>query len=148
MYELKGTEAESIGRFAKALRFLLVLTFTGSVFVGIFWSTLVGMIVMGVSALGLSFLTGRVYVIQNLYRIETIVKLREKLLDHAENEFILNDIKKDQLWRGEEVDPNVEKRLAEITALRDKFHDHLLKAVTDLFDDMKPTADPKKTDPN
>lgn len=148
MYTLKTTEAESIGKGWKALRAALLVTWFASIVVAYF-APIMALAVMGVSSAALSFVTGRVYVIQSLYRIRTATNLRERLMDLADHEFVLNDIRNDQLWRGEAVNPEIEAKLKELGDLRNRFQNEMVKAVMGLFDEMKPNAeDPKKPEPN
>lgn len=125
--ELKETVKETVGKAWAVARHLAGLGIMGSIPLYIFATPLIAFITLMVCAVAQLMITGRYYLITNLYRIYTITALRERLLDFSDHEFILRNIQKDQIWRGDTVDPIITKRLEEIDKNRDELHNKLME---------------------
>lgn len=131
--DLKNTLRETVGVGWGTARMLLALVWIASIFVYGIISTSVGFWMAIGASLSLTFITGREYFIANLYRIRNISGLRERLLYYGDGEFILQDIKREQIWRGEEVNPEIEQHLERLAKEKAELTDRIMKAAADLF---------------
>ena len=137
--ELKATLKETVGKWAK-VRPLALIGWIASIVIYVLLSKDVGFIGLVGTSIMLATLTGREYVIANLYRIRTITTLRERLLVYGDGEFVLRDIQNDRLWRGDPPDPEISKRLDQIAKSKNEMADQIMKMATELFSD-KPVED-------
>jgi hypothetical protein len=88
----------------------------------------------------LAVLSGREYMIASLYRIRTILELRERLIVYGDNEYILRQILQEQAWRGEEPNPEVVKHLENYEKVRAEFQTKLLDMISKLPVETKTEA--------
>jgi hypothetical protein len=127
--ELKTTQAESIGKWWNRARIATVIAFYGSFAIFFYGNLRLAFAVAVTSALATSILNGREYVIGSLQRIRTIMALRERLLTHSDGKYVLESVKADQIWRGEEIDPEITSRLAEYEARDERIKDSVIKLI-------------------
>lgn len=128
------TLKQSLGtwRHARTLSFLAVIA-SGVIFP---WNHWVGFLTLSSAAFINMLLAGREYVIVGLYQIQTITKLRERLMYFGDNEYILRDILKDQLWRGETPDPEVIERLKKYELENEDFKNKVMELANKMFGDF------------
>lgn len=126
--------AIGIWRHVKTLAWLSFMT-SGAVYG--FMNDTVGYLMLLASSALIIILTGREFVIDGMRRINTVTELRSRMLDYGDHEYVLKQIQSDQLWRGEEVDPQVTKRLAQIEAERELFQARVLEIASELLGQTK-----------
>ena len=140
MYELKTTQKESIGLFWRVIRPAGTIGMMASGFLFAYVGHLAGYLTAMGSALAMVLGDARVYVISNLQRIGVISTLRERLMMYGDNEYILESIKKDQIWRGEEVSPEITSKLSQYAQEREEFKARVMELANKI---IAPTNDEK-----
>lgn len=137
MYELKDTLADTIGKGWRIVRTLSTLTWIAALVVYQLASHDLGFLMLiGASIVGF-VMNAREYVIASLYRIRNITQLRVRLLLYGDGEYVLQDLARDQLWRGEPVDPEIVKKLAELDQMKQELTSQITKIATELFNPAK-----------
>lgn len=128
------TLKQSLGtwRHVRTLSFLTIFV-SGIIYP---WNHWAGFLTLSTAAFTNILLAGREYVIVGLYQIQTITKLRERLMYFGDNEYILRDILKDQLWRGETPDPEVIERLKKYELENEDFKNKVMELANKMFGDF------------
>ncbi len=140
MIDLKKTLKDSVGLPWRLVGFLGILLTITSVPMAIWGSSLWAYLMIGLGSSLFFMEAGRSYTIASLYRISTITGLRDRLILYNDAEYLLNDVKRDCIWRGEEVPAYIDENLQNLTAQKQAFQQRIM----DLFSDvMKPEVKDK-----
>lgn len=141
---LEPTEKETIGVWYKRLRQLTTLVIITSGFVFGYLNKTVGFWMLMLGSFAQVMLLSRENYIHAIWHIRRGGDLMERLLFSGDRKFVLKQLTKDALWRGEASDPEVTRQLDEMQHQEEDFKSKMDEIINKLTESLTTPKDEPK----